>query len=548
MTMRGRELSEMPPETAAIGEKVLKEDDPYRVIGEQLADILADEEFAGMYEATGRNAIWPSVLAMVTLFQFQESVPDREAARMVATRIDWKYALRLPLDYEGFDFSVLCDFRRRILEHGEEALLFEVVLEKVRALGFVRKRGKARTDSTAVLGAVRALSLLETVTETLRVAVRAIERAEFDWAEGQLPASFRERYARTRPDYRLSREEREAALLEAGRDGLWLLERTQAGPGELRGLEELRLLGKVLEQRYELAGGKVALREQAAECAELVVTPHDAGVRIGEKRGRQWMGEKAHVSETAEESGPNFITDVTTANASGGDADSLPEIRGNLSRRDVAPGEQYVDAGYVSGKALAESEGASILLLGPPLEDTSKQEFKIAAFEIDRAARRAVCPGGKASVGWNERTEPDGSRAAMIQFSSKDCTPCPLRSRCTTAKRGRRLHLGEHYERVEARRAEARTEAFQKRMHSRAAIEATLSELVRAHGFRRHRYRGDAKRSFENLLKGAACNLKRLVRALLGRRERAPGREQAPGRGQDGPQHPMGTTILLPAA
>lgn len=520
MTMRGRDLSQMPSETEAVGKRVLKEDDPYRIIGERLADILADEEFAEMYEPTGRNAIWPSVLAMVTLFQFQESAPDREAARMVATRIDWKYALRLPLDYEGFDFSVLCDFRRRILEHGREALVFEVVLERVKALGFIKRRGKARTDSIAVLGAVRSLSLLETVTETLRVAVRAIEGADLDWAEGEIPASFRERYARTRPDYRLSREEREAALLEAGQDGLWLLERIEAAAEGLRELEELRLLGKVWEQRYELAGGKVTVREQTVECTELVVTPHDPGVRIGEKRGRQWVGEKAHVSETAEEGGPNFITDVSTANASSGDADSLPEIRGNLSRRDLAPGEQYVDAGYVSGRQLAESERAGILLLGPALADTSKQEFKIAAFEIDRGRRRARCPGGKESVGWNERVEPDGSLAAMIQFSSTDCTPCPLRSRCTTAKRGRRLHLNEHYERVEARRAEAGTEAFQKRMHSRAAIEATLSELVRGYGLRRHRYRGDDKRPFENLLKGAACNLRRLVRALLARRER----------------------------
>jgi len=62
---------------------------------------------------------------------------------------------------------------------------------------------------------------------------------------------------------------------------------------------------------------------------------------------------------------------------------------------------------------------------------------------------------------------------------------------------------------------EAQTVAFRVRMRARPASEATLSELVRAHGLRRHRYRGAAKRPFENLLKAAACNLKRLVRALV---------------------------------
>lgn len=54
-------------------------------------------------------------------------------------------------------------------------------------------------------------------------------------------------------------------------------------------------------------------------------------------------------------------------------------------------------------------------------------------------------------------------------------------------------------------------------MRARPAIEATLAELVRAHGLRRHRHRGAAKRPFENLLKAAACNLKRLARALVAR-------------------------------
>src|SRR5205807_652 len=143
-----------------------------------------------------------------------------------------------------------------------------------------------------------------------------------------------------------------------------------------------------------------------------------------------------------------------------------------------------------------------------------------ADFAIDRDARRALCPQGHASVKWSERTERDGSRAVNIQFATATCAACPLRAQCTSGKSGRSLHLSEHYELLAARRAEAQTDAFRARMRARPAIEATLSELVRGHGLRRHRYRGEAKRHFENLLKGAACNLKRLVRALVARGER----------------------------
>src|SRR4051794_11022838 len=124
MTLRARDVGEMPEDIRAIGERVLGEGDPYRVIGERLADIVSDEQFAGLYEARGRAAVWPSVLALVTVFQFLEDLPDREAARQVAVRLDWKYALRLPLGYAGFDFSCLSYFRRRLLAHDESRLLF----------------------------------------------------------------------------------------------------------------------------------------------------------------------------------------------------------------------------------------------------------------------------------------------------------------------------------------------------------------------------------------------------------------------------------------
>jgi len=44
-------------------------------------------------------------------------------------------------------------------------------------------------------------------------------------------------------------------------------------------------------------------------------------------------------------------------------------------------------------------------------------------------------------------------------------------------------------------------------MKHRNAIEGTQSELVRAHGMRRARYRGLAKARLQNYFIGAACNI-----------------------------------------
>ena len=210
MTLRGRDLQEIPADTAAIGQQLLGAADRYRVIGDRLAALVEDAEFAGLYAPHGRNALSPGLLAMVTLFQFLEDLPDRDAARAVVVRLDWKYALHLELGYGGFHYSDLCLFRQRLLAHGEERLVFDLLLAKIQALGFIKKRGKQRTDSIAVLGAVTQLSVLELAWESLRLAVRALGDADPGWSARVLPASFREDYGQRRPDYRLSAAERAA--------------------------------------------------------------------------------------------------------------------------------------------------------------------------------------------------------------------------------------------------------------------------------------------------------------------------------------------------
>ena len=505
----------IPADTAALGQMLLRETDPYRVIGEHLADLLDDTVFAALYPATGRIALAPSLLALVTIFQFLENLPDRDAAHAVVVRLDWKYALHLPLDSVGFHFTDLHYFRQRLLDQQQERLVFETILNRIRALGLVRKRGKQRTDALAVLGAVRDLSRLELVTETMRLAVQAIERTDPHWWEQTAPAGFRDLYGQTRSDYGLSADEVQTALRQVGHDGFWVLEHLAAtGTAASRALAEVATLTAVWAQQYRQTNGAITLPDPEVTATELILTPHDPEVRVGEKRGHRWHGEKVHLTETAEEGEVHFLTDVTTTPASSGDAAALPLIRQQLATRDLLPAEQYVDAGYVSGQQLAQSQADGITLQGPPLLDTSPQEFKIAHFAIDRATHTALCPAGHPAVKWSPRTERDGSAAINIRFAAADCAACLLRERCTTSRGGRSVHLNEHYDLLQARRHEAQTDAFRATMHLRAGIEATISEMVRSHGLRHHRYRGTQKRPFENLLKGAACNFKRLVRVL----------------------------------
>ena len=117
----------------------------------------------------------------MTILQFRENLSDRQAADAVRGRIDWKYLLSLKLTDAGFDFSVLSEFRRRLLEGGQEAILLEKLLECCQAQGLIKARGKQRTDATRVLAAIRVLTRLELLGETMRAALNELATVVPDW-------------------------------------------------------------------------------------------------------------------------------------------------------------------------------------------------------------------------------------------------------------------------------------------------------------------------------------------------------------------------------
>ena len=216
-----------------------------------LWSIYEDEDFAELFEVRGRVAIAPWRLALVTVMQFSEGLLDRQAAEAVRARIDWKYALGLQLSNPGFDFSVLSEFRSRRVEGGKERLLLEKLLEGCKERYYLKVRGRQRTDSTHVLGALRVLSKGERTAETMRAALNALASAAPEWLREHADPEWFERYGRRIDDQRLSKakEARKEYLKTVGADGLRLLEQLGVPytPRSLRELAEIEVLRRLWE-------------------------------------------------------------------------------------------------------------------------------------------------------------------------------------------------------------------------------------------------------------------------------------------------------------
>ena len=516
----------MPGETGRIGKILLEGKNAYRLIGDELFEQLDECDFADLYSPEGKPGISPVILAFVSVFQFMDKLPDRQAAEMLRMRMDWKYALHLPLEYGGFDFSVLSEFRDRLIAGKAEGRVFERLVEQIRGMGLIKERGKQRTDSIAMLTKVRRLSRLELVVETLRLAVGEVVKAERVWSEKLLPPSWEDKYGERFVMQRYTEKEWKEYEANIGDDGQWLLTRLEEGgaPAGLKDLEAVQILRTVWAQQFRAETGKMVYEElKTYDGHTQIQTPHDPEARYSKKRYQEWVGDKVQVTETDDEGFPHIITDIVGTQSNRTDYEELASIQARLQVRKCLPKKQYVDAGYMSGPNLANSCLQNIDLIGPlpPVvtpQDRIPNGLTQAYFQVDAAKQIVTCPQGH-TVG-----NPTPMRNTLkFQFPKNLCASCALRPRCCTGKGGRTIGISSHYEIVQAARTRQKTEAFQQDYHKhRSGVEGSLSALVRGNGLRVGRYIGQRKRNLQATFTGCAANLKRTARWLAGERPQVP--------------------------
>lgn len=231
MCLHPSPMEPVPDETARVARAVFPKGNTYLRMRDELGAVFEDEQFERLFPRRGKPAFSPWRLALVTIMQYAEGLSDRQAADAVRARIDWKYALSLGLADAGFDASVLCEFRARLLKHGAERLLFDALLERFVGMGLVKARGRQRTDSTRVLAAARTLSRLEPVGETMRKSLDVPAVAVPGWLSGRVDPEWARRYGRRFDDLRLPRgkEARRAEAERVGADGFAFLRALSSG-------------------------------------------------------------------------------------------------------------------------------------------------------------------------------------------------------------------------------------------------------------------------------------------------------------------------------
>jgi transposase len=369
MSVQPRPWPEVPEQTAAVARAAFPKGTLAMRVRDELPGLFTDEQFASAFGVRGKPGISPGQLALVTVLQFVENLTDRQAADAVRGRIDWKYALSLELTDPGFDHTVLTGFRQRLIDHGLEEKVLDLLLARLAELGMVKAGGRQRTDSTHVLAAVRAVNRLEFLTETLRAALEALSAAAPDWLAIHTDAQWVQRYGARADSYRLpqSQDKRTTMAVQVGADGFDLLDAIHAdhAPAWLREVPAVVVLRRVWITQYHrtITDGRqeVAWREDKdlSPSRQQLCSPYDTDARYATKRGSGWEGYKVHLSETCDDATttglPHLITNVATTDATVTDVEILEHLHTGLGRHNLLPDEHIVDAGYTSAELMVST-------------------------------------------------------------------------------------------------------------------------------------------------------------------------------------------------
>ena len=254
----------LPADTARAAQAAFRQDNPYLLLGDRLDTLLAGIDLAGL-DPEGENAL-PTLrlLALVTTFQYKENLPDWQAADAARTRLDWKYALHLPLNHPGLNPFSLCVFRCPLLRQKDRQPVFQNLLDGIQAAGFSLGSGEEISlQAQAVLLAVCRVSRLERIAGAMNQALEALAAYKPDLLRLILLPHWYRRYEHSGSitAFPMDPSEQERLALTFAADGYHLLTNLrELEASSLQYLPEINTLAREWKSQFKFKWGRIYWR------------------------------------------------------------------------------------------------------------------------------------------------------------------------------------------------------------------------------------------------------------------------------------------------
>ncbi len=489
-------------DAAALCRQLVPDGSVYAFLADHRQVLFPDEFFADLFPSgRGRPSVPGDVMAAALVLKALEDLSDRQAADALRCDIRWKVACGLALDDEGVHHSVFAYWRARLRQSEHPKRIEDAVRSVVDETGVLTGKRRRALDSTLFDDAV---ATQDTVTQLVS-AIRRVRRMIPDAAA--VTVSAHDYDVAGKPVCAWDDPDAKAALISAlVNDALAIIAALEDVVLTNEQIDAVGLLALVAGQDVEPGDDDGTWRIARRVTPDRVISTVDPEARHMHKSVSEYRdGYKAHIA-VEPDTGIITAATITPANAADGPT-------GITLLADEEPGlDVLADGAYGGGQTRADlrASGHCQLIKPMPSRAAVPGGFTRDDFVINHSARTASCPGGHTVV-----IAPKGTAT----FGAK-CRDCPLRQRCTTAKGGRVVHVGEHdAELVEARRQWSDdTGAIEDYRRHRPMVERSIAWLVTPRS-RRVRYRGVNRNQLGLSLRVAAINLRRLVNLGLERNE-----------------------------
>jgi hypothetical protein len=485
----------------------LREGSIYRLLADHGERLFPDDYFADLYKvsARGRPTVPARVLATVMVLQAFEGLSDREATDRLEVDLRWQAAAGVDTGCEGFHPTVLVGQRNRLRASSRPRRLFDDTRVVARQAGVLK--GRARVlDSTPLYDAV---ATQDTVTQ-LRAAIRkllmvldnaaagvrsVLERDDDYAAAGKPPCDWDDPAAR------------EALVDDLVHDAMAALAVLDGETLTGAARDAADLLAVVAGQDVE-EGDDGVFRIVAGVARDRVISTVDPEARHGHKsRHRRFDGYKTHVSVDPDS---ELIDEVTVTPANTPDRDAVDELLAPRAAEQDKP-EVVGDSAYADGETRDRlaTAGYPVRAKVPPARNRAGR-FTKDRFHVNLDDGTVTCPAAQTVT-----ITPSRRGGGKASFASH-CPTCPLRKRCTAARRGRSITIHRHEAILAAARAEQATPEWAQRYRAdRPIVERKIAHFARRlWGGRKARCRGLIRVATDVDTRAAATNLARL--AVLG--------------------------------
>ena len=456
--------------------------------------------------AMGRTAEDPVRMLKLGFLQFHYRLSDREVIAAAQVNVAFRFFLDLSLESRLPVPSLLTQFRTRLGVERYQAL-FDHVVTQAREQGLVRDRLRLK-DATHILANIAVPSTLGLVAQTRQRLLAAAHpyAPERVMAEEAEAARLRQATADLKDLDRLAHRVTHLRAIVAWADTLQhALGPLPTSPDTARTRFEaaLALAHRVLADRDEPAKG------------DQVRSVVDPDARRG-KHGAYFDGYLLDISVDADS---ELLTALNILPGNGDearDAQTLLEAEAHAQGNAVAA--VSMDGIGWNGEVLRtlrapEGVGVDVYVPPPPLP-AETLVFGPEAFVLDAQRGSVTCPGGQHTATKARNTHNTGWK---FVFARRQCLGCALQAQCLTTlspKTGRSVIKNDYQAEYAAARARATTPDYVAVRQQHPRVERKLADIVRYHGGRRSRYRGQWRVQIQYLLTGLVVNVKRMVKLL----------------------------------